>query len=103
MISEYRFEEGSGTTAADSFGSNTGTISGTSYWSTGFTGNGLSCSGDDKVAWTYAGGRPANNFTLEAMVQVTAMHELDAETTTTPCCGGTSGQKYVFGALSCQG
>jgi len=99
LISAWSFEDNtSGTTATDSIGSNTGTISGTSYWSTGFSGNGLSCNNDDKVVWGYTDGRPANNFTLEAMVQVTTTHGIDAETTSTPCCGGTSGQNYVFGA-----
>ncbi|MBU0664416.1 MAG: CxxxxCH/CxxCH domain-containing protein [Proteobacteria bacterium] len=96
LVSEWKLNEGSGTTAADSYGSNTGTLLGTSYWSTGFTGNGLTCSGDDKVSWVYSGGRLANNFTLEAMVQVTTTHEVETESTVTT--GGTSGQKYVFGA-----
>jgi len=96
LISHWRFDEGSGTAAADSSGSNPGTITGTSYWSAGYSGAGLSCSGDDKVSWGYAAVRPSNNFTLEAMVQVNAAHGIDAEDTTGT--GGVSGQKYLFGA-----
>jgi YVTN family beta-propeller protein len=97
LVSEWKLNEGSGTTAADPYGSNTGTLSGTSYWSTGFAGNGITCSGDDKVSWTYAGGRPANNFTLEAMVQVTTTHDT-TDNEDNWGTGGTSLQKYIFGA-----
>jgi|GEM_PF-4025414 len=97
LISQWHLDEGTGSSAADTGGGNNGTITGASYWSTGFSGNGLSCSGDDKVFWGYTGGRPANTFTLEAMVQVSVPHDgTDAENTTGT--GGISGQKYLFGA-----
>jgi hypothetical protein len=98
FISQWHFDEGSGATAADSSGSNTGTITGTSYWAAGFSGTGLSCSGDDRISWGYTEGRPANNFSLEAMVKVPAgaTHQQDTENTTDT--GGISGQKYLFGA-----
>ncbi|MHB8883049.1 MAG: LamG-like jellyroll fold domain-containing protein [Thermodesulfovibrionales bacterium] len=96
LISQWHFDEGSGATAADSSGSNNGTITGTSYWSAGFSGTGLSCSGDDKVSWGYTEGRPANDFSLEVMMKVSAAHLTDPEDTTGT--GGISGQKYLFGA-----
>ncbi|MDA8084561.1 MAG: CxxxxCH/CxxCH domain-containing protein [Nitrospiraceae bacterium] len=96
LISQWHLDEGTGTTTADSSGGNNGGITGTGYWSAGYTGNGLSCSGDDKLSWTYAEGRPSNNFTLEAMVHVTAVHEIDTESAA--IIGGISGQKYLFGA-----
>jgi hypothetical protein len=96
LLSQWHLDEGTGTTAADSGGSNTGGLTGTGYWAAGYAGNGLSCSGDDKLSWTYAEGRPANNFTLEAMVQVTAAHGTDPENTSGT--GGISGKKYIFGA-----
>ncbi|MHB8811158.1 MAG: LamG-like jellyroll fold domain-containing protein [Desulfobulbaceae bacterium] len=99
LISQWHLDEGTGTSAADTGGgNNNGTITGTSYWSTGFSGNGLSCSGDDKVSWGYTGGRPANTFTLEAMVQVSVDHQWDTETNSQTDASGTSGQKYLFGA-----
>lgn len=99
LISEWHFSEGAGMTTADSSGSNTGAITGTSFWSAGFAGGGLTCSGDDKVSWGYAEGRPANNFTLEAMVQLNtnATHDANDPEDSTGT-GGISGQKYLFGA-----
>jgi hypothetical protein len=97
LISSWHLDEGAGTTAADTgCGNNNGTITGTSYWSTGFSGNGLSCSGDDKVSWGYTGGRPFNTFSLEAMVQVTTTHDQEGESLASTV--GVGGQKYVFGA-----
>lgn len=99
LISRYHFEEGSGTTASDSSGGNPANIAdgGTSPWSAGFSGMGFTCDGNDRVTWSYVDGRPVNNFSLEAMVNVTDDHDiLDPESIAGT--GGTSGQKYLFGA-----
>ncbi|MFQ5433551.1 MAG: DUF2341 domain-containing protein [Anaerolineae bacterium] len=50
---------------------------------------------DDKVN-VGTTGRPTNTFTVEAWVNVTTSHEIDAESTSTT--KGTSGQRYLFGA-----
>ncbi len=96
LLSQWHLDEGTGTAAADSAGSNPGAMTGTGFWSAGYSGSGLSCTGDDKLSWAYAEGRPANNFTLEAMVQATSTHEVEAESTAGAL--GIAGQKYLFGA-----
>ncbi|MBA4371726.1 MAG: hypothetical protein C0402_02560 [Thermodesulfovibrio sp.] len=96
LLSQWHLDEGAGTVAADSSGSNTAGLTGTGYWSAGYSGSGLFCSGDDKLSWAYAEGRPANNFTLEAMVQPTAAHDIEAESTAGSL--GIAGQRYLFGA-----
>jgi predicted CxxxxCH...CXXCH cytochrome family protein len=99
LISEWHLDEGSGATAADSFGSNTGTIRNGAVWdgTTAFLGKALIFNGSNNdVIWTYSAGIPANNFTLEAMVKATTIHEIDAESTISTA--GTSGQRYLFGA-----
>lgn len=99
VVTMYHFEEGSGTVASDSVGSNDGTIRNGTTWTTGYSGQGLLFDGvDDDVIWSYAAGKPANDFAIEAMVKATTTHQISAATDleATVGTGGTSGQKYLF-------
>ncbi|MEA2003991.1 MAG: LamG-like jellyroll fold domain-containing protein, partial [archaeon] len=91
------FEEGSGTSTEDwSAEGNDGEITGAS-WTTGKSENGgaMSFDGlDDYVVWSYT--KPSNSFTMEAWAKTNVTHQIDAESTSG--VGGTSGQKYLFGA-----
>ncbi len=105
-ISHWHLDEGSGTTAIDSAGSNDGFLGTNVTWNTvdGFSGPAIDVDGsgdpaawaDSGVTWTYQDGIPVNNFTMEAMVRVTTTHQVDPESSYGT--GGTWGQHYLFGA-----
>ncbi len=64
MVSNWKFDEGSGTTAIDSVGTNYGTIYGAT-WVDGICGSGLSFDGvDDYIALSEISGSAYNDFTI---------------------------------------
>lgn len=97
LVAYWKLDEGSGTVANDSAGSNTGTLSGPTRV-TGRVGAGaLSFDGvDDRVivSGTSALTSLANNFTVSFWAYPRSTHEIDAEGYV---WGGTSGQKYALG------
>jgi len=95
----WKFDEASGTTAADSSGNgNTGTLTNGPTWASGKVNGGLSFDGvNDTVSVTSNTSITdiTNNFTLSFWVNPQSTHEIDAEATSG--YGGVSGQKYVWG------
>ncbi|MBU0486215.1 MAG: choice-of-anchor D domain-containing protein [Proteobacteria bacterium] len=97
IISYWHLDETIGTVAADASGVNTGTLRNGAARVNGYAGSGLLLDGlDDDMIWGYAGGLPANNFSIESMVIPTVPHNIDGEATSGAT--GTVGQKYLFGA-----
>ncbi|MCK4429251.1 MAG: hypothetical protein KAU95_02655, partial [Candidatus Aenigmarchaeota archaeon] len=93
------FEEGSGTTTDDWSGEgNGGTFGGDPTWTTGKSGNGdaLEFDGSDDKITAGTTGRPTNTFTFGGWMKTSVTHQIDIESTSGT--GGTSGQKYAFGA-----
>lgn len=99
LISMWHLDEGVGTTAIDSSGPNNGTVRNGAVWTgavDAFAVDALNLDGvDDDVVWSYRDGVPANNFTLEAMVKATTIHEVDGEANSGTT--GAANQKYLFG------
>jgi uncharacterized repeat protein (TIGR01451 family) len=96
LVAYWKLDEGSGTAASDSAGTNTGTLQGP-IWLAGRAGPGaLSFDGvDDRVSInaTPSLTAVANNFTLSFWAYPRSPHEIDAEGYT---WGGVSGQRYAF-------
>ena len=97
-MAHWRFDEGSGTTAADATGNNNvGTLSGAT-WIQGKVGPGaLSFNGVQafvSVAPSQSLKDVTNNFTMAFWVNPAATHEIDAEANTGT--SGTAGQRYAF-------
>ncbi|MFA7654756.1 MAG: LamG domain-containing protein, partial [Candidatus Dojkabacteria bacterium] len=81
----------------DSSGNNNhGTPTGTTYTS-GKIGGARSFNGSSDSITTGTSARPSNNFTVETWFTTNVTHEIDTESTSG--AGGTSGQKYLFGAM----
>ena len=82
----------------DSSGNNNhGTPTGTTYTS-GKIGGARSFNGSSDSITTGTSARPSNNFTVETWFTTNVTHEIDTESTSG--AGGTSGQKYLFGAMN---
>lgn len=99
LVAHWKFDEGSGTAAADaSNNGNTGTLQGAT-WSTGRIGAGaLNFNGVDNRVSVPSGasiGNVINNFTLAFWASPRSPHEFDPESTSATT--GTSGQRYVIG------
>ena len=99
FAAQWKFDEGSGTTANDSSGNgNTGTVQ-AATWTTGQAGAGaLDFNGSSSLVNVASAPQltsVSNNFTLSFWANPRATHQIDPETTSG--FGGTSGQRYAVG------
>ena len=93
----WKFDEGSGTTAADSYGNPvTGTLLGGTSWATGRFGSAVSFDGvDDTFSVPIASlDGMATNFTLAFWVMPRSTHEIDPESTSG--VAGVTGQRFLW-------
>jgi len=100
LVANWKFDEGSGTSASDSTGNgSTGTLQGGASWASGVVGTGSldfnGTSGSLSVASSSTLTSISNNFTISFWANPRSTHEIDPEGTTG--LYGVSGQRYVFG------
>ena len=98
LVAYWKFDENSGTTAADSSGGgHTGTLTNGPTWSAGQAGAAVTFDGANDMVTDNGIADLTNNFTLSFWVQPAATHEIDAESTSGTV--GTSGQRYAIWPL----
>jgi len=103
IVSYWNFDEGSGSTAADSVGTSPRTIHGAT-WTSGKVGSALAFDGVDDSAGQYGvDGFPRfsgilDTFTTELWVYPLSTRAVTTESTSTHSKDGTSGQRYAIGA-----
>ena len=98
-IGYWKLDEPSGTGAYikdSSSYSNNGTPSGATFVKEGKVEGARSFDGVNDIITVGTTGRPTNNFTVETWFTTDVTHQIDVESTAG--YGGTSGQKYLFGA-----
>lgn len=98
-VGYWKLDEPSGTGAYikdSSSYSNNGTPSGATFVKEGKVEGARSFDGVNDIITVGTTGRPTNNFTVETWFTTDVTHQIDVESTAG--YGGTSGQKYLFGA-----
>jgi len=95
LVAYWKYDENSGTTAADSSGSGlSGTLTNGPTWTAGHAGAALNFDGVDDMVTDSGLSNVTNNFTISFWTQPGAAHEVDNESTSG--WSGISGQRYAI-------
>jgi len=97
LVAHWKFDEGSGTTATDSAGSNNGTIRGGAAWTTGRIGGALRFDGsNDDVAFAPVSALAGNSVTVSCWVRLSGLTGVWNPILTQSNAGGDGYYLYIY-------